>query len=393
MALLALLYGSLFPSPIEGVSPVLMGGVLAAPLVLWEFLRALPDTPRGSGFAIGLCLLLIAHPLLFPPETTYGDGKLERLYTVTPAAILAVLLIRDRATVVTFARLWLVGSVALAAVTVAGYQPGDRSAGFEDADAGPIGVAQMLAVGVVIAVWLAWERLRWRLVALPAVVLLTAGVFATGSRGPLAAAVIAVAALALAKERAVGRVYLLTVLTTGAAVALVYVDRLRYSRIGDLFFDPTSDLALTYRGMLWGEALAAIPENPGGVGLGNYAYETPAFALWPHNLFLEVFVEHGWIVGAVFLVAVVRVLIRVSRRCRGGEPETRLLLALLVTQLLYVSVSGDLSAARPMLAFLVMAYAIVLSRRDASSRPDEAVVPKDRLERVDLGLQLRERRT
>ncbi|MET0888082.1 MAG: O-antigen ligase family protein [Mycetocola sp.] len=333
----ALLLGSLFP-PVFGVSPVLAATVIAIPVIAFEILRFLPRIHPVVWFVIPLFGFFAAHALFVVPVTDYGDDKLQKWITVTVVSALAACLLRDRRTLYTFSWSWVVGAGILALLTIAGYD-GGRADLF---GSNPIWLARALAAGIIMMVWLRWEKAAKSWPTLLIVGLLGAGILASGSRGPLLAVIVGVGVMTLFSQR--GRVWKIMLIIVGCVVAawavltLPFFENSRFATLlenGDT--DQTRDL---YREI----TLRIIGENPGGVGFGNWSIVAghPRH-LWPHNIFLEVFAELGWLQGTVLVVTLVTLLAVLATRARVNR-TTLLVLALLSAETLSVSISGDLNA-------------------------------------------------
>ena len=176
-----LLSGSLFP-PIGTVPLNFIAAVVAVPIILWEFLRSLPLLNPVIPFTLWIFGPLVISALVNdPPITSYGQEKIASLVSSTLITTLGVALLRDRETVRTFARAWVVIGLILAIATLGGANVADRAVGF---GSNPIWLARAMALSVIAAAWLLWQRrLAW-LIAIPAGVLMVVAVFVTGSRGP-----------------------------------------------------------------------------------------------------------------------------------------------------------------------------------------------------------------
>lgn len=385
--LAVLLLGSLFPT-IAGTEPVLVAAVLAVPMVLFQVFAALPRVHPVVPFVTVLFGALVGTGLLNPPVTAYGAEKLTRLATLTLLSAAAAALIRSRAGLATFGRVWLGLATVLALVAlVGGQEVAGRAVGFEGNNA--IWLGRAMATGLVVLVWLRWTG---RVRAVPAAALagvLLGGLWVTGSRGPMLAAVLGVAVLAARPVLArTGRTLVLLFGALAGAAALAFVPALQESRLAALLFGRDQDVTADIRGELLTRGVAAAREHPGGTGYGGYMAAAGTEPVpYPHNLFLEVAVEAGWAVAALLILIVVFVAARLSRR--PGDPAAALLLALLAVEVLHVSASGDLNA-RTFFAVLTLGFLVSTWPRLASVH-DEGL-PQPRLQLVDLSLQGGERR-
>lgn len=123
------------------------------------------------------------------------------------------------------------------------------------------------------------------------------------------------------------------------------------------------DRSTAAREYMWDFSWQNIAWEPVGLGWGDFA-NLPAVAgtnlSYPHNLFLEVFYEAGWIAGIALLVFVVASLVRMW--LRSHEPPIAVLFALLLFTLVNAMVSGDINDNR--LMWLLLSCAWVLPTRE-----------------------------
>ena len=89
--------------------------------------------------------------------------------------------------------------------------------------------------------------------------------------------------------------------------------------------------------------------------------------LYPHNLFLEVFTEQGVIIGLSFTFIVLAILLRCLKASRTS-PIALGVTALLVTEIIHVSVSGDLKAP---IFFFLLALAFLVGRGKAKANESD----------------------
>lgn len=311
---------------------------------MWVVARFLATfaLPVGLGFVAALWAAL-ALPLVAAPAalTTYGSDKAHDLFTLTLLTAAAATLVRDRAGLLGLAWAWVAGAAVLSLGALTGVTAAGRSTGFEESN--PIWLGRAIATGLVIVAWLAVTR-RLRLsVALPLAALLLAGVFATGSRGPLLGAAVGVLVVLALVGRVAG-VFVLAWLGVVAVTALWWSRAAQESRFGAAILDPSGDVNASTREQLWRDTWGIIVNHPGGVGFGNWSRHVGGtFLVYPHDLFLEVLAELGWFVGAVLVSALAVVVVRLARR-GVGDPFAALVLALLGCETVAASVSGDINS-------------------------------------------------
>lgn len=352
----------------------LPAALVAAVLVVWEWIHALPRVHWILVFVPLVFGLLAFHRLIAAPIGDYGVEKFSSFITLTLFSALTACLIRLPDGLVPLARVWLCAASYLTIATLLGGSAG-RAAAF---GSNPIWVSRAIAVGLVFAAWLLWTgklRFRW---AAPLVLLLVAGMFATGSRGPLLGAAVGILVILLTAKMGAARRVFIIIGTLVAAVVLIRLPFVQESRIIGL---ATGEIAAdTSRSLMWSESFRVIGERPEGVGFGNWMVFTnlPYQYRYPHNLFLEVFVEHGVIIGLLFSALVAGVLIAVLRKIRTSHAAL-LAAAWLAAEIVNVSVSGDLNART---FFFALTLAILVTMTDARNTSDRESPLSPRLRRM-----------
>ncbi|WP_158566400.1 O-antigen ligase family protein [Micromonospora craterilacus] len=333
---------------------------MLAPVLIWAIITGLPVVHRAVVFAVILAALVAAPALLWPPTTDYGTTKVTGFFLFTVPTAVAVMLIRGRRDLTTWAKVWVVGGCLLAILALAGgVDPQGRATGGDGAS-NPIWLARAIGSPVVALLWLTYRRAVSRWLALVAAALLGAGLWATGSRGPVVALVIAaLVVITLASPLArVGRAALVALAATVGLYFTVVSEWVpAASRLGAALYDPRGEIEASQRIELAQPTIDLIREHPFGVGFGNWPeHVTILLYRYPHNLFLEVFAEAGWIPGAVLVALLVWVVVRLWSSARV-EPAAVLALALLAFETMCVSVSGDLNA-RTFFFVLALGYAV-----------------------------------
>ena len=96
------------------------------------------------------------------------------------------------------------------------------------------------------------------------------------------------------------------------------------------------------RAGLWQAAVTQINSHPLGVGWGGF----DSFSPYPHNIFLEVAIETGWIVGAIFVSLLALAVVKL--RAAATTPDIGILFALLIFALFNAMVSSDINGDRLM---------------------------------------------
>lgn len=357
-AVVILLFGSLLQPPEMALSP----GVFAIPVVLMAvvgaYLRRPLYIPRSWLFAFALVAFVAVYGYLHPPDTAYGVDKLRRFVTLTFFTMVAASAIWSRRRSMYLWTFWVALGLVLAVVTVA--TPAAANGRVSAFDSNPVWIARAFSSSIVIVVWMmATKRLKvW--LGLVATAALVVGLFASGSRGPLIAAFVGslvVLVVGAPSGRLSARAMLMIFTVPILALVLPMIPAFTQSRIGMLI---TGESAGGIRREFWSASLDVIATNPFGVGIGDWAPAT-GFSdhLWPHNMALEVTAEFGWFAGIALVLFVFLTGVRLYRRYRSHRIG-QVLLALLVTESLHVSTSGDLNA-RTFFFVLILAAAFVWS--------------------------------
>ncbi|SCE70796.1 O-antigen ligase [Micromonospora coriariae] len=349
-----------FPRTV-GRAFLITGAVLAVLVVLHDLFRP-ASRARVVVFWVLLMFGVLALPgILRRPETEYGQQKFFLLLTLTLLATISVAIIRGRRDVEMFAAIFLGCGVVLALAALVGEPQGDRSGGF---GSNPIWLARAIG-GAMVA--LAWLYFRSRLSGWWAAgigLLLILGLFATGSRGPLVATAAAVLTLVLAGLRQKGRrrrrEWVGVGLMSSVVAAVWALPSLLPPRMYALIVDPSEELFDSARADMRQRTLSVIAENPGGVGYGNWNSHTWMIEhTYPHNLWLELTAEGGWLVGGLFMLAVAVVAIGLWRSA-GTDPVAGFVLATLTFNVLAVSTSGDINASRPLFCSLALGLLVLI---------------------------------
>ncbi|MDW3847174.1 O-antigen ligase family protein [Micromonospora sp. BRA006-A] len=334
--------------------------VLAVPLLLHEILRP-SSRARTVIFWVLVVFGVLALPgFLHPPETDYGRQKFLLLLTLTMFATLAVAVLRGRRDVEMFAAVFVLSGVVLAIATLTGDPQDGRADGF---GSNPIWLARALGGALVALTWLYLQKRVAAWWAAGLAVLLGLALFATGSRGPLLATVVALFVLVLAgfrlKLRRGRREWVGVGLMGALVLAVIAMPSLLPPRVYALLVDPSEEMFGTARAEMREVSVPMIAEHPGGVGYGNWSdYSGMLVHNYPHNLWLELPAEAGWLVGGAFILATLVVAAGLWRATRR-DPVAGFVLAVLAFNVVAVSTSGDVNAGRPLFAALALGVLVM----------------------------------
>ncbi|GAA8846854.1 hypothetical protein DUHN55_21470 [Helicobacter pylori] len=332
------LLGSLMPS-VGGVSL----SVAAIPLVALPLAFALIGprrTPRHVLFACAALFGILAYCAYFgpPPLTEYGTDKQFKLVTSTLLSALCAGVIFSFDRLRMLGCVWVLMCTALAVLTATSGEAfsAGRASVFDN---NPIWLARAFASATLFAIALPamGAHRMWRIAAIPLLV----GLVLTGSRGPAVGLAAALAVLLIhSAPRLIG-----TLVGVGAAYgAFTIVPALSNTRIGQTIADPGTDGGNASRTDMWQSAWRIWREHPSGVGIGNWSsYSGIEPFSWPHNIWLEVAAELGT-AGILALILAVGFTFRGLVLRMKVRREYRLATALLTSEAVAVSLSGDLSA-------------------------------------------------
>jgi O-antigen ligase len=351
-----LLVGSLYP--ISSISLVLVAALILMPFALWTMVAGLPTLHRSCCLVVLLATLVAVPTYLDPPHSEYGQAKVSSFLTLTLFTAVVAILVRDRADLIMWARVWVVSGVLLAVVALTGGVDAVGRATGEDGG-NPIWLARAIGSPIIAVLWLTYQRLMPRWLACAIGALLLAALLATGSRGPFGGVVIGsivVLAATSARDRT-ARIITAAALSASLVYVLVSLQLFTDSRIGEFVSDPGGSAGSSGRSELAGPTIDIILDHPWGVGFGNWRLYAPIGPhRYPHNLWLEVLSEAGWIVGLTLVLLVVRIIIGLWKASRT-DPSAALMLGLLTVEVASVSVSGDLNA-RTFFFMLTLGYVV-----------------------------------
>jgi len=186
----------------------------------------------------------------------------------------------------------------------------------------------------------------------------------SGSRGPMAGAVLALA-LTFALGRRGAGMAVRKLLLCGGAVALAVGLSLALAPPGSLrrtasFLRGEFGASEQYRAVAARASWERLGSDPWGAGWGGFAalvdLDGGTVRQYPHNLLLEVTLESGWACGACTALVLGAAL--GAARSRTDRNEGRILFAGLVFWIINALVSGDVNDNRPLFAFVSAALCL-----------------------------------
>lgn len=351
--------------------------VLFCSFALWRS-RSIPAAtlPLLAVFAA------MAMGLHWPDDlSSYPVQKELRLYSLTALAAFApLLLLREesdrRAFVYTVAGLGAVMAF-FAVVEVARHGVHFRVSVF---NANPILLARVSGFAALVLCLLYWRMKVATWLFLPVLAIALSGLIVSGTRGPLvafAATVLVAIPLCLAHAPAKRRIWGSVLLSfAGTAAATLYFKAAHTYIAYRLLRLVTGDWAGAElaRAAVWRETVDLIGTSPAGVGWGHLTewvrvYNGPDLLMYPHNIFLEIAAEAGWLAAAVFTGLIGTIGVVFVRRLTAGSgdgrrrEDDRLVFLSCLYWLLCAFFSGDVNDNRPLWAMVGMALAALAVRQ------------------------------
>ena len=368
LALAAFLFaGDLKADPRLAWFPVdltLLAGALLAGAVAVRFLRGARLRSRGGPALLGLWFLSFVPGLFQAAGSQYAFQKIATIFTFTLLSALAPLFLFDD----DGDRVRAMNALACfcVAITLAGLFGGGQEAQRMQAfGAGTISLGRASGLLFTYAVIvLAGEA---PLPGLSFGIMALAGIAAafSGSRGPILAALAALALLFGAGRARPGR-GLARLAVAGGLFLTVLGSSLSLAPRGSLarveaFFHGQYGASEDYRVNALRDAWNLVPDAPWGIGWGGFAThvdpERGVGRQYPHNLPAEVTLESGWICGAVTLLVLLAAVL--AGWSRTWLPGGRVVFAGTVFYLVNAMVSGDLNDNRPLFMFVSSALLAV----------------------------------
>lgn len=354
--------------------------LVVAALGLVVLLRLPILVERGRTWVFCASILLVAAPgFVVAPIGGYGISKAQSFVLIALAVVGASAFrfpargIRAVLVVMSVASVWLAIMVMAAGNTTS-------SGRVSVLGLNPVGVARLTGVFIVVgaAVLLATRtRFATGLAVLAGIGICLAATVTTGSRGPIVAAfagAFAILLLALRARQARARWLVIATAIGVAAFALALrADLGGLARILDAgdsgrsgLYEVASQIALTH---------------PLGIGWGMFAeygwqWVSEDGRLYPHNLFLEVWMEGGIIALVGFSVIILVVLkMGVSAYLTSPEPLRAVVVSIFIYALVNAQFSSDVVGNR--LLWVSMGLVVALAGRE------RAVPVEPRVSRID----------
>lgn len=191
---------------------------------------------------------------------------------------------------------------------------------------------------------------------------LTLVLIGSGSRGPalFAAGVVAAVTLRWSLKSLQTTVTAFVFLGLTASLLFLNSSSLPQGSVKRLegFIQQQFDSSAEERFLAGQAALGGIQENPEGLGIGGFAriynFGSVTDRIYPHNVILEVTVEHGWFTGLLF-VSIICIGIKRAYISANKDSSLRPFFAILLFAVLNSLVSGDLTDNKIIYALMTIA--------------------------------------
>lgn len=369
--------GQLGASPILNWMPINVT-VLASSVVLICFIASFINNKFINPFilvALFMWVLLLLPAIWYVPGTYSSEkifliGTLMLLCLVAPFELLRLSLQR-------VAFLWslviiaiLTGLLALTDGAAAAARVGLASETLILEGANTISTARIIGTGALILIAYSLQtygsKLRKMLILTSGLILVLIMVF-TGSRGPSAAIItglLVFTLFSLTLERKRARSVFLLVIVSGLAVYYYgFQDNISNDRAFAWLFGER-DTSTQARERLWETAAEFTLNSPSGSGWGGFSTiaGVPTSLQYPHNLFLELYVETGWLI-ATFVILVIGVSLVVLWR-KSADPTVAIIFALAIFAVSNSLVSGDINDNR--ILWMLIAVGLLSNRFPSS---------------------------
>ncbi len=208
----------------------------------------------------------------------------------------------------------------------------------------PIWLARYAGVGILVAIAAAGERVVPRTLATALVILFAYVFYSAGSRGPLLALVLSAGFWWTLRGRFRLRFAIASILGLAFLAGFAWIE---IQGATDASPFTGHDVSNAVRVMLL-KAVWDLGSSPGLVGVGTGGYGVVAgfedVRLYPHNIFLELWVENGLVGVGLFVGWCVFVARRAAAGVRANLPQVRLAAVVFVFLFVNVQISGDLPA-------------------------------------------------
>lgn len=221
-------------------------------------------------------------------------------------------------------------------------------------DSNPIWMGRLFGMSCVAALYaLILARIRFILMA-PLIAALFLGMIATGSRGPVLAFAVS-AFIAVILNPVKNKYLIMGISIYGLVLVIVAIEALGVDGgYRGFSFGQADDTSYFIRLAMFQHTIDSIITYPQGIGVGEFAFMNFTY---PHNIFLEIVVEWGWMRGALFLV-----FLGFGGYCLFRlRVKLQLLLLLFIFEMVNAGLSGDITSPRLLYGLVIAGIAFHVS--------------------------------
>ncbi len=335
------------------VDPTVLGLVLVAFAMAMNVLQRRLPSLMIAAVVLGLWATFLPA-VVIAPATEAADRKILLLLTATLACALGPFVLDRRGL-----KVWI-GAQVVAGIAMVGVLMVNRDSAVVAAyqrltveEVTTIASARVLGGAVLVLLLVGLARRRWRLLCLGASVGGVVLMLQVASRGPtlsLALALVVLAALTQLPRRG-QRVLVIGSGVVAGAIFLAIVLSSQAEPVRRLAGLLTGDDQDRSREFLYGLAVSRIADAPQGMGWGGFGtipstspYTNSEGQGYPHNFFLEIGVEAGWLALVATIAYCLLCLVRLQQR--SEDLVGRILFGLALYWLLVAQTSSDVNGNR-----------------------------------------------
>ena len=321
---------------------------------------------------------LFAIPLLWTVWTDYAMEKSSRMFTLSLLAFAApLLLITERDDLRLFRRALTVIALMIAADAM--YTLWTEMGTFKEearltaTGSGTIALGRASGIALI-GFLVARGKRRWLrlLMKATALLVLVPVIFASGSRGPLMAIGVTLVLFFLMFNARTLKQWLVMILTVGLFGLALLIgseiapegsrSRMEESIRNDPFEDTRENASAATRIRALKISVKKGAVTPLGIGWGGFAGMAQEMGItYPHNLIVEIFLEGGWVPGALVLLAFYVIFRRSAKHARATRSvNDQWIFLLAVFMFVNAQVSGDFNDNRLLYALLALASMVCM---------------------------------
>ncbi len=338
-------------------------------LILKKWLLSNPTINFSFYLWIILFSLILIPTIVFFDLSGYSGEKILKFYILTFwAAIAPVLFIRNELDFLKFLNIyfWISFIIALNAIINIFFilDSTQRPASFS---ADTIGIGRTSGIGILYLSFLIVSTGKNLTKYFLLLAIFFISLIGAASKGPIFAVFFCLMLLFFLGQYKSKRFWKTAFFVLGPVIILItllfpYFPQLTTIKLLRVLNVQFTDPSTNTRVESYTETFEQILSNPFGVGLGNFSehiqvYDYGEIINYPHNIFLEVFIEGGWLPGVFFLLIVFMAILRSFNKIKWFKRVTMLLFLVLIFLSVNALFSFDLNGNR--LFFVLISISLV----------------------------------